>query len=90
MVVELEVISQLSLPEVNTGYTTSRIPIRVFQKKMFVVENMMIEEHINSKGNIVKRFTTTKYDNEFYKLNIPYENLKNQYFKSIVIKGLGK
>lgn len=88
MTIELECISQYPLPEPNTSIT-SRVPQRVFQKKLFQVENMHIEEHVNSKGKVVKKFTTVKYDGEFYKLNHPYKELK-KYYTPIVIKGLGK
>jgi hypothetical protein len=90
MVVELEVISQYPLPEVNNGNTTSRIPMRVFQNKMFVIEALQIEEHVNSKGLIKAKFATGKYDGEFYKLNTSYKTLRDLYFTPIVIKGLGK
>lgn len=89
MIVELEYISQLPLAEPNTSIT-SRVPQRVFQKKLFVVESLQIEEHINSKGSIKSRFTTGKYDGEYYKLNHPYKELRDKYFTPIVIKGLGK
>ena len=86
MIIELEVISQLPLPEFNSSIT-SRVPQRVFQKKLFVVESLQIEEHVNSKGRIKSKFTTGKYDGEFYKLNHPYKELK-KYYTPIVIKGL--
>lgn len=89
MIIELECISQLPLAEPNTSIT-SRVPQRVFQKKLFVVESLQIEEHINSKGVLKSKYTTGKYDNEYYKINIPYKELRDQYFTPIVIRGLGK
>ena len=89
MIIELECISQYPLPEPNSSIT-SRVPQRVFQKKLFVVESLQIEEHVNSKGKIKAKFTTGKYDNEYYKINIPYKKLRDQYFTPIVIKGLGQ
>lgn len=89
MIIELECISQLPLAEPNTSIT-SRVPQRVFQKKLFVVESLQIEEHVNSKGLIKSKFTTGKYDGEFYKLNHSYKELRDKYFTPIVIKGLGK
>jgi len=89
MIIELECISQYPLPEPNSSIT-SRVPQRVFQKKLFVVENLQIEEHINSKGVLKSKFTTGKYDGEYYKLNKPYKELRDNYFKPIVIKGLSK
>ena len=86
MIIELECISQYPIPENRTGIT-SRVPQRVFQKKLFIVENLQIEEHVNSKGLVVKKFTTAKYDNEFYKINTPYEKLKKDYFTPLIIKG---
>jgi hypothetical protein len=64
--------------------------MRVFQKKLFVTENLMIEEHVNSKGKVIHKFTTGKYDGEFYKFNTPYKTLRDNYFTAIVIKGFGK
>ena len=89
MIVELECISQYPLPEPNSSIT-SRVPQRVFQKKLFVVGNLQIEEHVNSKGIIKSKFTTGKYDGEFYKFNISYKELRDDYYTPIVIKGLGK
>jgi hypothetical protein len=88
MVVELEYISQLPLQESTS--ITSRIPIRVFQKKLFIIENLHIEEHINSKGIIKRKFATGKYDNEYFKINTPYQTLKETYYTPITIKGFGK
>lgn len=89
MVIELEIVSQYPLPE--TGRSIARyVPLRVFQKKIFVTESMQIEEYINSNGKIIHRFTTVKYDTEYYKINMPYKELRDKYFTSIVIKGLGK
>lgn len=86
MIVELECISQYPLQELNFSITC-RVPQRVFQKKLFVIENLQIEEHVNSKGKIKSKFTTGKYDNEFYKINVPYIEMK-KYYTPIVIKGL--
>lgn len=89
MIIELEIVSQYPLPE--TGRSIARyVPLRVFQKKIFVTESMQIEEYINSNGKIIHRFTTVKYDTEYYKINMPYKELRDKYFTSIVIKGLGK
>ena len=87
MVIELECISQYPIPENKVSSIRSYVPQRVFQKKLFIVENLQIEEHVNSKGSIVKKFTTAKYDNEFYKINTPYEKLKKDYFTPLIIKG---
>lgn len=89
MIIELECISQYPLPEPSSSIT-SRVPQRVFQKKLFVVESLQIEEHVNSKGVIKAKFTTGKYDGEFYKFNIPYKKLKDKYFTPITIRGLGQ
>jgi hypothetical protein len=89
MVIELEVINQYPVRE--TGRSIARYaPLRVFQKKLFVVESMQIEEHVDSRGTTIKKFTTVKYDSEYYKINMPYKELRDKYFTPIVIKGLGK
>ena len=89
MIIELEVISQYPLSETGNSIA-NYVPMRVFQKKLFVTESMQIEEHVNSKGKIVPKFTTIKYDNEYYKINMNYTKLKKSYFTPTVIKGLGK
>lgn len=89
MVIELEVISQYPLHETSKSIARY-VPLRIYQKKLFVVENMQIEEHVDSKGTTIKKFTTVKYDSEYYKVNMPYKELKDKYFTPIVIKGLGK
>jgi hypothetical protein len=89
MTIELEYISQYPLPEKGRSIA-KYVPIRVFQKKLFVTESMQIEEHIDSKGNTIKKFTTVKYDSEYYKINMSYKELRDKYFTPIVIKGLGK
>ena len=87
MVIELEVINQYPLPEI--GKSIARyVPLRVFQKKIFITESMQIEEHINSKGKIVNKFTTVKYDTEYYKINMPYKELRDKYFTPVSILGL--
>ena len=89
MVIELEVINQYPLPE--TGMSIARyVPLRIYQKKLFIVENMQIEEHVDSRGVTIKKFTIVKYDTEYYKINMPYKELRDKYFTPIVIKGLGK
>jgi hypothetical protein len=89
VVIELTCISQYPIPQ-NAKSISKYIPMRIFQKKIFVVENMQIEEHVDSKGATIKQFTTCKYDTEYYKINIPYKELRDKYFTPIVIKGLGK
>lgn len=86
MIIELEVISQYPILE-NNRSIAGRIPMRVFQNKIFITESMQIEEHINSKGVKMSKFTTCKYDTEYYKLNVPYNQLRDNYFKQIKIKG---
>jgi len=89
MTIELEYISQYPLPEKGRSIA-KYVPIRVFQKKLFVTESMQIEEHIDSRGTTIKKFTTVKYDSEYYKINMSYKELRDKYFTPIVIKGLGK
>lgn len=89
MIIELEVISQLPIKE--RGRSIARyVPERIFQKKLFITESMQIEEHMNAQGKLVPKFTTCKYDTEYYKINTPYKKLRDNYFTPIIIKGLGK
>lgn len=86
MVVELEVISLI--PALETGKSAARyIPMRVYQKKVFNTEQMEIEECVDSKGWNNKKCSVAKYQNEYYKLKIPYSEL-SKYIKPIVIGGL--
>ena len=85
MIVELEYIS-LHPPSKKLKSLAGRIPMFVTQKKLFVIENMQIEEHVE-KGIVLPKFTTGKYDNEYYKINTPYQTLKDTYYTPLVIKG---
>lgn len=87
MEVELIVIS--SLPTTETGSSAARyIPNRIYQKKIFNTESISLEECIDSKGKLNKRYSIIKSDNEYYKIKESYETLKNKYFKKLVILGL--
>lgn len=89
MIIELEVISQLPVKE--HGRSIARyVPERIFQKKLFITEGMQIEEHMNAQGKLVPKFTTCKYDTEYYKINTPYKKLRDNYFTPITIRGLGQ
>jgi hypothetical protein len=86
MIIELVCISQYPIPE-NASSVSKYVPMRVFQKRLFVVESMQIEQHVNGKGKVMSKYTTCKYDGEYYKLKIPYEKIKKDYFTPLTIKG---
>ncbi len=87
MLIELTIINSLPVKE-EGGSCAKYIPIRVHQKKLFNTENCSLEEHIDSKGKLYKKYSFIKYDNEYYKIKYPYEELKHKYFNKIEILGL--
>lgn len=89
MVVELTVINLV--PPLPSGRSAAAyIPLRVYQKKLFVVENMGVEQCVSPKGKVFANYSVAKYDGEYYKLRLPYEELKAIYFNEKPIKGFGK
>jgi hypothetical protein len=86
MIIELVCISQYPIPEKGRSIA-KYVPMRVFQKRLFVIESMQIEEHVNGTGKVMNKYTTCKYDSEYYKLKIPYKKLKEDYFTPLTIKG---
>ena len=89
MVIELKVINLI--PPTEKGISAAKyIPMRIHQNKLFVVENMELEQCVDSKGKLHSKYSVAKYNGEYYKLLVPYEKLKQDYFTPIVVKGLGK
>ena len=86
MNIELVVIS--SLPTKEKGLSIAKyIPLEVKQKKVFTLEDIKLEEYIDTKGKHNKKYCFIKSDNENYKINKPYEEIKNKYFKNLEILG---
>lgn len=89
MVVELTVIN-LVPPNPEGMSAANFIPMRVFQKKLFILENMGPEQCVTTKGKLVPKYSVAKYEGEYYKLKIPYEELKALYTNDKpIIKGFG-
>lgn len=65
--------------EVNGGdvlsATNKVIKKDVCYKRMFELDNILIEQYINTKGNIVKKYCTIIENDKYYKANIAYEEL---------------
>lgn len=86
MIIELKVINLI--PPTETGISAAKyIPMRILQNKLFVVENMELEQCVDSKGKLRSEYAVAKYNGEYYKLSVPYEKLKNDYFTPIVVRG---
>ena len=89
MVIELVVIN--IIPPKETGVSVAKyVPMTIYQHKIFDTDKMMIEEVIDSKGKLHSKYSITKYDGEYYKLKIPYKQLRDNYFTPLEIKGLHK
>lgn len=86
MVIELQVINTIA--PLKKGCSGAKyIPFRIFQKKLFVTENMELEECLDAAGKHYPKYSVARYNGEYYKLNSPYEQLKERYFMPIIIKG---
>lgn len=55
-------------------------------KKVFELDNILIEQYVSPKGVIVKKYCTIIEQDKYYKGNIPYETLSAM-LKPLEIKG---
>lgn len=86
MVIELTVIS--NVPPKESGVSCAKyIPMCLTQKKLFILENMEIEQFVNSNNKKNKHYCVAKYSGEYYKLQVPYEELKEKYLNTNPIVG---
>lgn len=86
MLVEFIIVSCLPLKE--TGKSLAKyIPMRLYQKKIFDIESILPEECVDQNGKLYKNFTVVKLENEYYKLKIPYQEIKDKYYKPLEIGG---
>lgn len=65
--------------EINGGDILSQKgkPIKkdVCYKRLFELDNILIEEYISPKGTIIKKYCTIIENDKYYKANIPYDTL---------------
>lgn len=54
--------------------------------RMFELDNILIEQYINPKGVIVKKYCTIIEQDKYYKANIPYETLSAM-LRPLEVKG---
>lgn len=76
--------------EINGGDVLSTkgklIKKDVCYKRMFELDNILIEQYINTKGNIVKKYCTIIENDKYFKANIAYEEL-SALLKPLEVKG---
>lgn len=74
MVMEFKVLTDI-LKENKDG-STKVIKRNVEYKKILDTDKASLTEFIDDKGKIVKKYTMCYIDNNFFKLNHPYEEIK--------------
>lgn len=76
--------------EINGGDVLSTkgklIKKDVCYKRMFELDNILIEQYINTKGNIVKKYCTIIENDKYFKANIAYDEL-SALLKPLEVKG---
>ncbi len=76
--------------EINSGDVLSDknkvIKKDMCYKRMFELDNILIEQYINPKGVIVKKYCTIIEQDKYFKANIPYETLSAM-LRPLEIKG---
>lgn len=74
MIYELEVISDIIY---NGGKKPKIIKKNDKIKKLFDISDIEVEEYIDPKtGKHIKKYSTVLHNNNYYKINKPYEELK--------------
>ena len=76
--------------EVNGGDILSTkgkvIKKDVCYKRMFELDNILIEQYINTKGTVVKKYCTIIENDKYFKANIAYDEL-SALLKPLEVKG---
>lgn len=55
--------------------------------KIFETADMEVESYIDSKGKVINKYCGVAYRDKYYKINIPYNDMK-KLFEPLVITGL--
>lgn len=58
----------------------------VCYKRMFELDNILIEQYLNPKGVIVKKYCTIIEQDKYFKANIPYDELSAM-LRPLEVKG---
>ncbi len=75
MLYELEIIADMVKTNKKGEITTTRKNNKV--KKLFELNNIELEEYIDSRTGLpVKKYSSVFQNNQFFKVNKPYEELK--------------
>ena len=80
--IELEILTDVYSPD-----GVKCIKKDVIYKKVFETNDIESEQYIDDKGKIIGKYTGVIYRDKYYKVNVPYETMK-QYNQPLVIKGL--
>lgn len=59
----------------------------VTYNKLFETDEIGLENYIDSKGKVIVEYSGVIYRDKYYKVNIPYEQMK-EYVSPLVVKGL--
>lgn len=55
--------------------------------KLFETDEIELENYIDAKGKVVNKYSGVLYRDKYYKVNIPYSEMK-VYVSPLIIKGL--
>lgn len=47
----------------------------VMSKQIFELNDILVQQFISNRGKIVKKYCTILYNNNYYKVNSPYEQI---------------
>jgi hypothetical protein len=82
MKVEFEVYTDVYAPD-----GVKCIKKDVSYKKIFETDEIELENFIDNKGKVISKYTGVIYRDKYYKVNTPYDIMK-QYTTPLIIKGL--
>lgn len=88
MVIELPVITNIVSPEDKNGRRKTLIKNKIINK-LFDINEIEVEEFIDGKtGKTIKKYTSIYIKDDYYKINKPYDELKDLVInKTYPIKG---
>lgn len=77
MVIELPIITDVIAPADTVGKRKLLVKDKII-RKLFDINDIEIEEYINTKnGKTVKKYTGIYSNDVYYKINKPYEELRD-------------
>ncbi len=72
---ELEIITDIYSPPDKTGIRKILVKDHKI-KKLFELNDIELEEYTDNKGKLIKKYCAICTESNYYKINKPYEELK--------------